>query len=302
MSKNSLSTRQELVALVGPFPDRVALEATVLEQDDCKTYIRHKVEYSVEANDRVRAFLLVPKVLNAAAPAVFCHHQHAGNYALGKSEVVGLGGDPDQVYAHELAERGYVTFAPDAIAFEERDWSESHGEAGYFEMATRLVQGKTLLAKALHDISVGLDFLNSRGEVNDSRIGFIGHSYGGRMAIWAPAFDRRITASVSNCGCARYADSLSRDAGIQMEICVPGIMQWGDIEDVVKLVEPSSLLITAADQDKWSRGAQKIFDDAAGSFSKGELELRMFSGGHRFTKEMRETAYAFLDKHLKKDA
>jgi hypothetical protein len=45
------------------------------------------------------------------APAIFCHHQHAGNFRIGKSELVGLDGDPNQAYAEELAERGYITFS-----------------------------------------------------------------------------------------------------------------------------------------------------------------------------------------------
>ncbi len=286
---------------MGSFPGRVDPQAKLLEQDECGSYTRYKIEYSVESNDRARAYLLTPKNLSGRAPAVFCHHQHAGNYALGKSEVVGLEGDPDQALAHELAERGYVTFAPDAIAFEERSWSEARGDAAYFELATRLVQGKTLMAKVLHDISAGIDYLVSRDEVDCDRIGFIGHSYGGRIAIWAPVFDRRIKASVSNCGCARYADSLSRDAGIQMEVCVPGIMRWGDIEDVVKLIEPSSLLISAVHSDKWSRGAQEIYDLARASFIRGELRLAMYDGGHEFTEEMRAAGYAFLDNYLGND-
>jgi hypothetical protein len=40
------------------------------------------------------------------------------------------------------------------------------------------------------------------------------------MAIWLPAVDRRIHATVSNCGCVGYADSLHRGAGIQMEFCL----------------------------------------------------------------------------------
>ena len=55
--------------------------------------------------------------------------------------------------------------------------------------------------------------------VDPSRIGLIGHSYGGRMAIRASAFDERIRAAVSNCGCVNYRNSLTRDAGIQMAFC-----------------------------------------------------------------------------------
>ena len=298
MAGDPRSAFARLKEFIGPFPERTDLEPQLLETVDCKSYFRHKVEYSVERDERVRAYLLIPKNLAGRSPAVFCHHQHAGNYSLGKSEVVGLDGDPDQALAHELAERGFVTFAPDAIAFEERNWSKTAGEAAYFELATRLVQGQTLMAKVLQDIAVGTDYMESRDEVDSDRIGFIGHSYGGRMAIWAPAFDKRIIASVSNCGCARYEDSISRDAGIQMEVCVPGIMQWGDIEDVVKLVEPSSLLISAAESDKWSRGAQKIFDSARPSFIQGTLELKIYEGGHSFTAEMREAAYRFLEREL----
>jgi pimeloyl-ACP methyl ester carboxylesterase len=99
-------------------------------------------------------------------------------------------------------------------------------------------------------------------DVDPSRIGLIGHSYGGRMAIRASAFDERIRAAVSNCGCVNYRNSLTRDAGIQMAFCIPGILTLGDLEDVLRLAAPCALLIQAAEGDKWSRGAQVMFDHA----------------------------------------
>lgn len=293
--------KKTLLQLLGPFPTKVDLNAKIIESIDCGSYIREKVEYNSETNDRIPAYILIPKNLQSPVPVIFCHHQHAGNFALGKSEVVGLAGDPDQAVAKELVERGYITFAPDAIAFEERNWGEDKsGKAAYFELATRLVRGRTLLAKVLHDVSVGLDYLEGRHEVDKTKIGFIGHSYGGRMAIWSPAFDKRIKASVSNCGCVNYKDSLSRDVGIQMEFCVPHIMQHGDIEDIVKLVAPTPLYISATNDDKWSKGAQEIYDYAKAAFADEDLKLKIWPGKHVFTKEMREEAYSFLDKYLKK--
>jgi len=35
------------------------------------------------------------------------------------------------------------------------------------------------------------------------------------MALWAPAFDKRIIASVSHCGCVNYKDSFAAKTGIQ---------------------------------------------------------------------------------------
>lgn len=290
--------RRSLRSRLGPFPTKAPLEAKVISQEECGAYLREKVEYAVEDGERITAYVLIPKNSQGKAPAVFCHHQHAGNFALGKSEVVGLAGDPDQAYAAELAERGYVAFAPDAIAFEERNGADGDPRVEYYELATRLVKGRTLMAKVLHDVSVGIDYLRERPEVDGSRIGFIGHSYGGRMALWAPAFDKRIKASVSHCGCVNYRNSLTREAGIQMEFCIPGIMEVADVEDVVCLIAPRAVLISATDQDKWSRGAQELYDYAKPAFPGGTLELSLYEGNHVFTPEMRQRAYAFLDKRL----
>jgi dienelactone hydrolase len=292
--------RHALRQLLGPFPVRCSLDAVVLETFDCGLYVRETIEYAAEANERVRSYLLAPKHIKNTAPAIFAHHQHARQFHLGKSEVVGLAGDPDQAYAAELAQRGYVVIAPDALAFEERNWSNPSGEAEYYELATRLVQGRTLLAKCLHDVSVALDYLLTRPEVDPLRIGFIGHSYGGRMAIWAPAIDQRIQASVSNCGCVNYKQSFTHDTGVQMEFCLPGVLQLGDVEDVLKLVAPRALLLQATADDKWSRGAEAMFAYAESSFPAGQLTLAYWPGDHVFAPEMRENAYRFLDHHLKR--
>ena len=108
--------RDDLKRLLGPFPIRCPLDAVLLETADCGLYVRETIEYAVEADERVKSFLLVPKHINRSIPAIFAHHQHASQFHLGKSEVVGLKGDADQAYASELAERGYVVIAPDALA------------------------------------------------------------------------------------------------------------------------------------------------------------------------------------------
>lgn len=290
--------RQTLIELMGPLPERAPLDPAVTQEVDCGDYVRLRIEYSVAPSERIAAFLLKPKGLIGPAPAILCHHQHAHQFDLGKSEVAGLAGDPDQALGPELAARGYVVVAPDAIGFEERNWSFPTGEAEYYELATRLVRGETLLAKVLHDLTVAVDLLLAQPEVDGTRLGFAGHSYGGRMAIWAPAFDDRIVASVSHCGCVNYKRSLVRHAGVQMEFCVPGIMRHGDVEDVARMVAPRALRIQATQDDKWSAGAQEVFDYARSAFPPGQIELQVWPGDHVFTPEMRQAAYAFLDRHL----
>lgn len=150
------------------------------------------------------------------------------------------------------------------------------------------------MAKVLHDVSVGLDYLETRAEVDKNRIGFIGHSYGARMALWAPAFDNRIKASVSNCGCVDYRHSLTHDTGIQMEFCIPGFMESHDIEDIVAEFHDCPLLIMAGEEDKWSRGYNELFERIKAK-GNNNVELKAYPGGHQFTREMRDNAYAFLE-------
>jgi len=275
-------------------------QSEILEEKDCGKYIRQKIEFFVDENDRIPAYILIPKNLKKKTAAIYCHHQHASDRDIGKSEVVGLAGDSNMAYAKELAEQGFITFAPDCIAFEERQNEMGGGEGNYFELAKRLIKDENLLAKALEDISLGIDYLEAREEVDSDEIGFIGHSYGGRMAIFAPAYDKRIKVSVSNCGCVNYKDSINKKIGIQLEFCVPGFTNFGDVEDVVRLAAPCPLLISATSNDKYSFGANEMFEYAKESFNDGDLELKIYEGDHIFNEEMRDYAYSFLSKYLSK--
>ncbi len=291
--------RKTLLSLIGKPPVKPVLSLELIEEVDCGAYVRRKVSYLVEAGERITAYLCLPAVGSGPFPAVFCFHQHGGNRLLGKSEVVGLTGSPDQAYASELAERGYVTLAPDAICFEGRANSVDPVYFHLHQLHTRLVKGKTLLGKVLFDMSVGLDLLTSLPEVDRSRIGFIGHSYGGRMALFAPVYDRRIKTAVCNCGSTNFKDMLRHDMGIQFDFVVPGFLEHGDLEDVVRLIEPASLLILGTDDDKWSLGIEAMVAYARPAFHRGTLAYQIFPGQHQFTPPMREQAYAFLDDRLK---
>lgn len=290
--------RANLLALLGTMPPKAALNLTVIEEIDCGTFIRKKIYYSAEAGETIPAFLSIPKNTQIPLPAIYCFHQHAGNWLLGKSEVVGLAGSPDQAYAKELAERGYITLAPDAICFEERADAVNPMLYHAHQLHIRLMQGQTLLGKVLFDVSAGIDLLQSLPEVDSTRIGFIGHSYGGRTALFAPVFDQRIKVSISNCGSTTFKEMLAQGIGIQFDYVIPHFLAHCDIEDVVRLVEPCHLLILGGDDDKFSQNISTIFEYAKSAFVNGNLEAQIYSGRHMFSEEMRSRAYEFLDRHL----
>jgi dienelactone hydrolase len=294
MSSDGL-TREALLQVLGPVDEPGPLHPRVEEEVQCGGYVRRHVSYDVPSG-RASAFVCIPDQLTRPAPVIFCHHQHAGEFNLGKSEVCGLRGETDQAYASELAERGFVTVAPDAIGFEDRNWADGQNVT-WFELSSRLVVGRTLLATCLQEISLALDYVTSLPQVDPARIGFIGHSYGGRAAMWAPAWDERIRASVSNCGCIPYRDSFARDAGFQAEFVVPGFAADHDVEDVIALADQCQYLIIATDDDVWSRGAAGIRErlDARGARHAG-VDIR--PGNHQFPEGARSVAYDFLAARL----
>ena len=175
--------------VMGPLRDdshKVPLDVEVTEEASTEHYLRKKLTYAAEKGDRVPAYLLVPLGLKGQAPAVLCLHETNGT--VGKAGPAGLGGKPNLHYAAELAERGYVTLAPDYPSF---------GEYRYDFAASPYKSGSM---KAVWNNMRAIDLLQSLPEVDPERIGCIGHSLGGHNTMFTAAFDTRIKALVSSCG------------------------------------------------------------------------------------------------------
>ncbi len=257
----------------------------------------------------ITAYLLIPKKLKGKAPAVLALHQHGGNFELGKSEVVGLNGDPEQAYAHELAQRGYVVLAPDSIGFEERRLSHPNSQNAWGERYIafeEFLQGRTLIGKNFADNSASLDLLiRSIEEVDKERIGCIGHSLGGIQTFYTAALDDRIKAAVSNCGVATITSIQDAHICHSFSLYVPGMLKEGiDTPEILWATSPRAFLISATTQDKNFplNGVNELFELGKEQYAENpeNLRLNVFEGKHEFSREAREVAYDFLDEHLKR--
>src|SRR5436305_3972401 len=130
------------------------------DEVDCGKYVRRLVTYASEPGSRVPAYLLIPKDVlkdKKKVPAVLC--LHGTDNVIGHGTVVGLGTRPNRAYAKELAERGYVTLAPNypLLAKYQPDLQKLGWESG------------TL--KAVWDNVRGLDLLESLPCVDGARVG-----------------------------------------------------------------------------------------------------------------------------------
>jgi dienelactone hydrolase len=295
--------RRTLARLLGRMPSPCALGSRVSERVRLPGIVREKVSYEVESGERVCAYLFVPDGAERR-PAVLCVHQHNREFHLGKSEPAGLAGNPEQFYALELAKRGYVTLAPDALCFEERQHPMLRGQDyERFEATKRLAEGSCLQAKMLWDLRRGLDYLSIRKEVDGRRIGCAGHSLGGQETLFLAALDHRVAVAVSSCGFSSYRAIFSAAINHNFAAYVPGLAGYGDLDRVLGLAAPRPFLVLAGGKDPifplagvraTVRGAKRAYARAT-----DRLRLRVFSGGHGFSAPMRDVAYAWFDRWLR---
>jgi len=298
-------TRRTLNRLVGAGRAPEAPPWRVVARQRLAAWDESLIEYRGSEDDPIRAYLLEPHQPRAGRPAVLCLHQHAGEFDMGKSEPAGRAGSPDQAYAVELAARGFVTLAPDALCFEDRrDEVLAGAQYERFAFAERVLRGTSLQATYIADSRLAMSLLAAHPTVNARAIGAIGHSLGGQQALFLAAIDRRVRAAVSSCGFASYESFLRGRINHNFAAYVPGLLRHGDTGDILALVAPRSFLALAGDSDRIFpiEGVQASVELAravyAAQGAERSLVLDIDSGGHAFGQPRRAIAYQFLADHL----
>jgi dienelactone hydrolase len=260
-------------------------------------YVELRVRYAGVQED-VPALLLVPDGAGPF-PAVLAHHQHNSQWHLGKSEVAGLAGEPLHAFGPALARAGLVVLAPDAVGFEDRrytgagideradDWLQ------YFnEMAYRLVSGELLATTVLGDAACGLSALRADERVDGSKLGAVGHSYGGYVTILLAALDERVRFACASGSACSYRRRMRDRSGIEFSMAIPGILNVADVDGLLGLIAPRPLLLLSASEDRYSADAPEVVQAARGAWEArgaGEkLEHVRYAGGHALTPERTE--------------
>lgn len=293
-------------AVMGPLPGperKVPLDAQVLEETATDTFVRKKISFRPEKDDRVPAYLFLPKGGKKRKAAVLCLHQTT---RIGKGEPAGLGGLPNLHYARELAERGYVTLAPDYPNF---------GEYAFDPYARGYASGSM---KAIWNNMRAIDLLQSLPEVDPDRIGCIGHSLGGHNTMFTGAFDTRIQALVSSCGFTAFGSYFQGNlTGWTGPAYMPLIREvkreggWAkhmpfDFHEVAAAFAPRAFFTNSPlrDDNFEVGGVREVMARAAPIYRLFGAEEKLVAvypdSGHDFPTPQRLEAYAFLDRWLHK--
>lgn len=280
-----------------------AIDYEITEIIQEESYSRQRIEYLSNERDMIPAYLLIPDG-GAVCPAVLVQHQHNSQRHLGKSEAVGLAGDPLQNFGGELAKRGFVVLVPDSICFEDRrrntsgiEPHEQDGQQHYNEMCFRLIQGDTLMRKVLDDASLALSLLLHHPQVDNLRLGTIGHSYGGNTVLFHTAVDERIQFCISSGALCSYEHKTAESISLEMALVIPRFTEKWDLHHLVECIAPRSLLVVSADEDIYSQDADKVIERAIGEFGEMEnLVHHRYQGGHAVSQERFDKMIAWVEK------
>jgi dienelactone hydrolase len=295
-----LANMQEVM---GSLPDparQVPLDVQVTEVVETPRYVRKKLTFAAERDDRVPAYLLVPLERKGRLPAVLCLHQ---TVKIGKAEPAGLGERENLRYAVHLAERGYVTLAPDYPSFGEYTYDFAKG--GY--------QSGSM--KAVWNNMRAIDLLQALPDVDPRRVGCIGHSLGGHNAMFTAAFDTRIKALVSNCGFTSFPKYYGGQLeGWTSDRYMPRIATTYELKpekvpfdfpEVVAAFAPRAFLASAPihDDNFEVSGVRDCMAAATPVYellgAKDRLAANYPDCRHDFPPEVRKIAYDWLDRWLK---
>lgn len=271
-------------------------------------YRRIRISYASPEGELIPAFLLLPHGDGPFA-AVLVHHQHNSQRHFGKSEVCGLVGDPLQAFGPALARQGFIVLAPDSICFEDRRSNRTGTEPDesadveqhYNEMCYRLLRGDTLMRKVLSDSAQGISLLASHPLVDATRIGILGHSYGGNTVLFHGALDERIRYACSSGAACSYQYKMAHQHGIEMAEVIPGFATRYDIAELVACFAPRQLLIVSATEDAASQDADMTVQAAqamsASLGSPAHIDHMRYEGGHALTQERFDDIVHWLAKY-----
>jgi len=303
-------------------PPVAPFEPVIIAEQDRGSHTARKVVFNLTADSRVLGYLLVPKG-RGPFPAVLLLHDHGAKFDIGKEKVIEPWDDKpekpksarewvDKCYGgrfigDELARRGYVCFATDAL-----NWSD-RGGAGYEgqqALAANLLHfGMSWAGLIAWEDLRAAEFLATRPEVDSRRVAAMGLSMGCFRTWQVAALSEHISAGAAICWMAT-AKGLMVPGNNQTRgqsaysMTHPGLFNLLDYPDVASLACPKPMLFFNGTQDALFPVAgvrdayakmRKVWD----SQNVGDrLVTKLWDVPHEFNAAMQDEAFGWLDRVL----
>ena len=256
--------RRKILALLGGLPDRSGpLNARITGQYDVGGMRIEKVVFDSLPGDHVTGDVFIPAG-KGPFPAIIVAPGHGPTGKAGNFQT-----------AFNFARAGFVVLSYDVIGAGERlehydpDLGASrlnppvweHSLAAYQSMLV----GQPVARYFINDAMRGVDYLQSRSDVDRSRIGAFGCSGGGTVTAYVAALDPRIKATATACFVTTMHHLLTTIGPQEAEQSTPGFTAAGlDLGDWVELAAPRAYAIVSTTEDMFPfAGAREVHDEAA---------------------------------------
>jgi dienelactone hydrolase len=295
--------QQEWMEILGRFPPRVARKTETLSTEVLPDHTRLRLRYRSEAGAARgeyvtnEAYLLLPRDGREKHPGMVVLHQTTDRTI---DEPVGIAGREPMHVALHLVRRGYVCIVPRCFLW---------GYAGTADIraATRRLLAtpgcfSTGMAKMVWDGIRAVDELVTRPEVDRSRIGCIGHSLGGKTALYLGAFDPRVRATVSCEGGVGLSFSNWHDPWyLGAKIQAPSFTR--DHHEIIARIAPRPFLLIGGEDADGARSWPYIATNLPIYRLLGaedQIGLQLTGQGHDFPHagSQREQTFEWLDHWL----
>jgi formylglycine-generating enzyme required for sulfatase activity len=272
--------------------------ARVVREIAQRNFAGQLIELELEAGVWEKVYVLrPPNVARRPLPVVIVPF-----YDVDTPAAADLGGRsyaPDRgvnAYAYTAAQHGYLAVAV-------RWFGESYGES-YSEAVANLAMrhpGSTGLGKWIADARRVVDFIETLPDADAGRIGIFGHSLGGKMALYATAFEPRIRAAVSSELGVGFTMSNYDDywyLGDRLASAPAGT----DQHELIALIAPRPFLLIGGDeydkQESWHyiNAARAVYELSGSGTHVGYFNHHK---GHTPTPEAVSVGFDWLDYFLK---
>jgi cephalosporin-C deacetylase-like acetyl esterase len=260
--------RAKFTDALGEFPERTPLNPQVTGTVRRKGYRVEKVVFESQPKHYVSALLFVPHKAKRSRPCpgvlIPCGHSENGK-AYESYQTMGA----------LLALNGMVALVFDPIDQGERSQMPSKLPDLWGTRAhTMIGVGSILLGRntawfEIWDGMRGIDYLQSRKEVDPTRIGCTGNSGGGTQTSYLMSLDDRIIAAAPSCYITNLYERILELGAQDAEQNIFGQLAFGmDHADYLMLRAPTPILICAATND---------FFDIRGTWQSFRYAKRLYS-------------------------
>lgn len=215
-----------------------------------------KILFRSEPGADVPAYACVPRGARGRLPWVICLQGHStgmhNSIGFDAAEQGPLAVEGDRDFALGCMERGVAALAIEQRSLGERREAKqarvSYHNACHDAAMRALMLGRTLLGERVYDVARGLDYLHTRRDVDRARIGAMGNSGGGAVALYAGALLPGLRFLMPSCCVCTYRASL-----LSIHHCsdnyVPGLARVAELADVLGLFAPRPLVVVAGQSD-----------------------------------------------------